>query len=124
MDDEDILPDREETTRMTTQKQADRLPNEEGLSISFPRHGFIHPNYATHYKHIGHGHWVKDYEQKVIQAHHLATLFPCVDYNALLDVVEGRRLLKVEANDETTDTPDEEGEFYGIRISSVVDEEE
>ena len=105
---------------MTTMKQCDRMPKDEGLSINFGRHGFIHPNYATYWESIGRGHWTRDYEDKIAKLHHLAILFPCVDYIMLLDVVEGRRLLKVEADDDT----DDEDAFYGIRISSVIDEEE
>ena len=103
-----------------TKKQCDRMPKNEGLRIHFGRHGFVHPNYATHWEGVSIGQWSKEYQNKIAKIHHLAIMFPCVDYAMLQDVVEGRRLLKVEADDNS----DDEDAFYGIRISSVISEEE
>jgi len=95
------------------------MPKDEGLSIHFGRHGFVHPNYATYWSGVGIGQWTKEYQDKIAKTHHLALMFPCVDYSMLLDVVEGRRLLRVDADDDS-----DEDAFYGIRISSVISEEE
>ena len=83
------------------------------IRIRFDREGWIHPNVATHWKHMRNGHYVEDYMDDVVRAHHLATMFPQVSYKMIMAIVKGTMKLEVVDNEE----------FYGVVISDITEEE-
>ena len=89
------------------------MKDDDSLCIEFPRRGFIHPNLATMWGGFGRGSWDKDYEQTILKTHHLAVMFPTVDYSALMDIVEGHRTI----------TGVDDDDHFGVRISARDEEE-
>lgn len=85
----------------------------ETIRIEFGREDFIHPNVATHWKYMRNGHYVETYMDDVVRAHHLASLFPTVDYRTIMAIVKGS--VKLEAVDNE--------EFYGVIISDIAEKE-
>ena len=90
------------------------MNDDDSVVIEFPRRGFIHPNLATYWRRFGRGSFEKDYEDEILRIHHLACMFPTIDYGALTDVVQGKRTLTVLDDDD----------HFGVRISVRIDEEE
>lgn len=84
------------------------MKKNEPLKIKFPKNGFCHPNYATYYEYMAVDHYVKDYTKQIIKTHHLAVLFPTIDYNELFKVVNGENTLEAVDDDD----------FYGVIISA------
>lgn len=79
---------------------------EKNILISFDRDSMIHPNYATHWKWEHKDSKVDEYVDKVMKAHHLALLFPTLDYRVIQGIVSGVHELVVRDTDG----------FYGIEI--------
>ena len=79
---------------------------EKNILITFDRKGMIDPNFATHWEWQHRNSKVEEYVDKVMKAHHLALLFPTLDYRVIQGVVSGVHELV------SHDTED----FYGVEI--------
>lgn len=77
--------------------------------ISFSRDGMIHPNYATYWENTSINNWVEEYTLKIVRAHHIAILFPTLDYRTVMAIVSGTKVL----------TAIDTEEFYGVEISDA-----
>ena len=79
---------------------------DKNILITFDRDSMIDPNYATYWKWEHRNSKVDEYVDKVMKAHHLALLFPTLDYRVIQGVVSGVHELVARHTDE----------FYGIEI--------
>lgn len=79
---------------------------DKNILITFDRKGMIDPNYATLWESTGVNTFVEEYVDKVMKAHHLALLFPTLDYRVIQGVVSGVHKLVAHHTDD----------FYGVEI--------
>ena len=79
---------------------------EKNILITFDRKSMIDPNYATFWKWESRNTKVEEYVDKVMKAHHLALLFPTLDYRVIQGIVSGVHELVAHHTED----------FYGVEI--------
>jgi len=79
---------------------------DKNILITFDREGMIDPKYATFWKWEHKNSRVDEYVDKVMKMHHLALLFPTLDYRVIQGIVSGVHELVVRETEE----------FYGVEI--------